>query len=59
MNIYRIVTCLVVRSLPRAVREQAFKRLLGWEVHESAKIGFSIIDAERVSLGPQRPSREF
>lgn len=37
--------------LPWRLRSMLYRHMLGWSIHPTARVGFSIIDAERVILG--------
>lgn len=38
--------------LPWTLRRLLYRRLLGWEIHSTARVGLSLIDAATVRLGP-------
>jgi acetyltransferase-like isoleucine patch superfamily enzyme len=44
--------------LPWSAKRAAYQ-LLGWEIHPSARVGLSFIDAERVVLGPEAQIGHF
>ena len=50
-QLYRIGTCLALRWLPGWPRGWMFRVLLGWDVHETARIGWCLVDVRRLILG--------
>jgi acetyltransferase-like isoleucine patch superfamily enzyme len=38
--------------LPRRLRTAVARRLLGWEIHPTARLGRSVVDVRRLTMGP-------
>jgi acetyltransferase-like isoleucine patch superfamily enzyme len=48
----RRVLALCMILLPMGLKRYLGQRLLGWEIHPTARIGFSIINVPRLTMGP-------
>jgi acetyltransferase-like isoleucine patch superfamily enzyme len=47
----RAVKCALIVVLPQRLKHLAYRRLLGFQIADSARIGLSYIDVEHLSLG--------
>jgi len=48
----RVVVAFWLLPMPQVVKRAIGRRLLGWVVHPSARIGLSLVDCDRLELGP-------
>jgi acetyltransferase-like isoleucine patch superfamily enzyme len=53
MRKFRSLLVLLVSQLPGEMRARLMKRLFEFDVHPSARIGLSLIDVNRLEMGPQ------